>query len=118
MQYRYANATNQVDAANNARSAEEPYPDTRTLVDALYAQTPADLRYMVDDGFNRIVLYDNKAVSAVSQKLRMASIKSLSMFRPPRSKPTATVSNPLCPSPTIWISVSSLERRVMRSPFI
>jgi ABC-2 type transport system permease protein len=26
------------------------------------------LRYLVDDGFNRIVLYDNKAVSATSQK--------------------------------------------------
>ena len=38
------------------------------LVDALYARTPAELRYLVDDGFNRIVLYDNKAVSAISQK--------------------------------------------------
>ncbi|MGO9256277.1 MAG: M1 family aminopeptidase [Bryobacteraceae bacterium] len=69
MQYRYANANNQVDAADNSHSADDqPYPDTRMLVDALYAQTPAELRYLVDDGFNRIVLYDNKAISATSQK--------------------------------------------------
>jgi aminopeptidase N len=37
MQYRYANATNQVDAVDNSHSAEEPYPDTRMLVDALNA---------------------------------------------------------------------------------
>jgi aminopeptidase N len=59
MKYRYANATNQLD---------QPYPDTSLLVDAIYAQTPDDLRYLVDDGFNRIVLYDNKALSATSQK--------------------------------------------------
>ena len=60
MQYRYANATNEVDTA---------YPDTRMLVDALMAQTPPELRYLIDDGFNRIVLYDNKAISAVSEKM-------------------------------------------------
>jgi len=60
MQYRYANATSEVDT---------PYPDTRMLVDALMAQTPPELRYLVDDGFNRIVLYDNKALSAVSEKM-------------------------------------------------
>jgi ABC-2 type transport system permease protein len=48
---------------------DQPYPDTRLLVDAINAQTPPDLRYLVDDGFNRIVLYDNKALSATSQKL-------------------------------------------------
>jgi hypothetical protein len=71
MQYRYANANNQVDSHDIARDAEavdEPYPDTRLLVDAIRAQTPAELQYLVDDGFNRIVLYDNKAVSATWQK--------------------------------------------------
>ena len=69
IQYRYANATNQVDAADNSRaSADQPYPDTRMLVDAIMAQTPPDLQYLVDDGFNRIVLYDNKALSATWQK--------------------------------------------------
>jgi hypothetical protein len=38
------------------------------LVDAIRAQTPPELQYLVDDGFNRIVLYDNKAVSATSEK--------------------------------------------------
>jgi ABC-2 type transport system permease protein len=55
MQYRYANATN---------SETTPYPDTRMLVEALRAQTPADMQYLIDDGFDSIVLYDNKAVSA------------------------------------------------------
>jgi ABC-2 type transport system permease protein len=54
-QYRYANAT-------NART--EAYPDTRQLVEALRAQTPPELQYLIDDGFNSIVLYDNKALSA------------------------------------------------------
>jgi ABC-2 type transport system permease protein len=71
MQYRYANANNQVDAHDNpAASAtrDNVYPDTRMLVDAIRAQTPPELQYLVDDGFNRIVLYDNKAVSATSEK--------------------------------------------------
>ena len=71
MQYRYANANNQVDADSAVRGAntfDDPYPDTRMLVDALRAQTPPELQYLVDDGFNRIVLYDNKALSATSQK--------------------------------------------------
>jgi hypothetical protein len=38
------------------------------LVDAIRAQTPPEFLYLVDDGFNRIVLYDNKAISATSQK--------------------------------------------------
>jgi hypothetical protein len=71
MQYRYANANNQVDAHDNAvgsAAMDIPYPDTRMLVDAIRAQTPPEFQYLVDDGFNRIVLYDNKAISAVSQK--------------------------------------------------
>src|SRR5580704_8651299 len=71
MQYRYANATNQVDAHDSTRAlaaTDLPYPDTRMLVDAIRAQTPPELQYLVDDGFNRIVLYDNKAVSATSEK--------------------------------------------------
>ena len=71
MQYRYTNARNQVDATSAvgaANTLDDPYPDTRMLVDAIRAQTPPELQYLIDDGFNRIVLYDNKAVSATSQK--------------------------------------------------
>ncbi len=71
MQYRYANANNQVDANSAVRVAntfDDPYPDTRMLIDAIHAQTPPELQYLVDDGFNRIVLYDNKTVSATSQE--------------------------------------------------
>jgi ABC-2 type transport system permease protein len=68
-QYRYANAENQVDAVNTSHdSADQPYPDTRMLVDALRAQTPPEMQYLIEDGFNRIVLYDNKAISATSKK--------------------------------------------------
>jgi ABC-2 type transport system permease protein len=72
MQYRYANAHNQVDAADSTRGAQSVdgrYPDTRMLVDALRAQTPPEYQYLIDDGFNRIVLYDDKALSATSKKL-------------------------------------------------
>jgi ABC-2 type transport system permease protein len=72
MQYRYANAENQMDAHGDppaSQTMDVAYPDTRMLVDAIRAQTPPELQYLVDDGFNRIVLYDNKAVSATSQKL-------------------------------------------------
>jgi len=55
IRYRYANATN---------SESVPYPDTRLLVDALRAQTPPDLEYLISDGFESIVLYDNKALAA------------------------------------------------------
>jgi ABC-2 type transport system permease protein len=60
MQYRYANAS-------DAQSG--PYPDTRLLEDALRAQTPPDLQYFIDDNFENITLYDNKATEAVSHKM-------------------------------------------------
>jgi len=59
MQYRYANAT---DALSG------PYPDTRLMEAALRAQTPPELQYFIDDSFEKITLYDNKAVSAKAQK--------------------------------------------------
>jgi hypothetical protein len=59
MQYRYANA-------NDAQSV--PYPDTRQLEDALRAQTPPDMQYFIDDSFEKITLYDNKALSATAEK--------------------------------------------------
>jgi ABC-2 type transport system permease protein len=71
MQYRYANARNQTDAVQQqigTAAENEPYPDTRLLVAALREQTPPELQYLIDDGFNRIVLYDNKTVSATSKR--------------------------------------------------
>jgi aminopeptidase N len=55
MQYRYANATDNISG---------PYPDTREFVAALRAQTPPELQYYITDSFENIVLYDNRAVSA------------------------------------------------------
>ncbi len=68
-QHRYANAGNQVDAVTSGRGVDEPYPDTRMLYEALRVQTPPEYLYLLDDGFNRIVLYDNKAITAKSKKL-------------------------------------------------
>lgn len=68
-QYRYANANNQVDAADNIRTvANVPYPDTRQFVAALRTQTPPELQYFITDSFENITLYDNKALSARSRK--------------------------------------------------
>lgn len=50
------------------RYAENLYPDTRQLVEALRTRTPPEYQYLIDDGFNRIVLYDNKTVSATSHR--------------------------------------------------
>ena len=55
LEYRYRNASS---------GPTVPYPDTRQLVAALHAEAPPDLAYLIDDGFNSIVLYDNKAISA------------------------------------------------------
>jgi len=66
MQYRYANAT---DALSG------PYPDTRLLEAAIRAQTPANLQYFIDDSFEKITLYDNKAIEASAQKMPDGSYK-------------------------------------------
>jgi ABC-2 type transport system permease protein len=66
MQYRYANA-------NDAQSG--PYPDTRLLEAAVRAQTPANLQYFIDDSFEKITLYDNKAMEANAQKMPDGSYK-------------------------------------------
>jgi ABC-2 type transport system permease protein len=60
MEYRYANA-------NDAESG--PYPDTRLLEESLRSQTPAQLQYFLNDSFEKITLYDNKAVEATAQKM-------------------------------------------------
>ena len=54
--------------ANAETSQAEPYPDTRDLVAALRAATPPEYQYLIDDGFDRIVLYDDKAVSATAHR--------------------------------------------------
>jgi hypothetical protein len=59
MQHRYAKAPG---------SQNQTYPDTRMLVEAILKETPPHLHYLVDDGFNRIVLYDNKALTATSKR--------------------------------------------------
>jgi ABC-2 type transport system permease protein len=60
MQYRYANADD---------SKSGPYPDTRQMEAALRAQTPPELQYFIDDSFEKITLYDNKAIDATAVKM-------------------------------------------------
>lgn len=46
--------------------AKGSFPDTRGFVEAMRQATPAELQYLVTDMFESIVLYENKAESAVA----------------------------------------------------
>lgn len=48
---------------------EPPYPTSVDLIDALREQTPPEHHGLLEDLFDRIVLYSNRAVSAVMQPL-------------------------------------------------
>ena len=82
---------------------DQPYPDTRMLVDAIMAQTPEEYRYLVDDGFNRIVLYDNKAISATSRKTPDGKYKVTLNVQARKCRLTETESSPPCRWPTTSI---------------
>ena len=45
-----------------------PYPTVTALIDGLRAVTPADKAYLVDDLFESIVLYENRAINASAVK--------------------------------------------------
>ena len=46
-----------------------PYPNTTQFLAKLRAVTPPEMQYLVDDMFERIVVYDNRAVSASAKLL-------------------------------------------------
>ena len=46
-----------------------PYPSSEELVQRIREATPPELRYMVEDLFEKIVVYDNRAVSATMKPL-------------------------------------------------
>ena len=46
-----------------------PYPSSEELVQRIREVTPPELQYMVDDLFEKIVVYDNRAVSATMKPL-------------------------------------------------
>jgi aminopeptidase N len=46
-----------------------PYPNATQLIKAFRNVTPPELQYLIDDMFESIVLYDNRAVSAHAKKL-------------------------------------------------
>lgn len=48
--------------------SSSPYPSANVLVDALRAAVPEDKAYLIDDLFERIVLYENRVVSATATK--------------------------------------------------
>ena len=45
-----------------------PYPTAKELVDAFRAETPPEYLYLIDDLFETITLYDNRAVSATMKR--------------------------------------------------
>ncbi len=45
-----------------------PYPSATVLVDALRRATPEPMRYLIDDLFESIVLYENRALKASARK--------------------------------------------------
>jgi hypothetical protein len=45
-----------------------PYPNTTALLAELRKVTPPQLAYLIDDGFESIVLYDNRAVRATAAR--------------------------------------------------
>ncbi len=46
-----------------------PYPNTTQFIAAVREVTPPEMQYLIDDMFERIVIYDNRAVSASAKKL-------------------------------------------------
>ena len=46
-----------------------PYPNSSAFLAKLRSVTPPEMQYLVDDMFDRIVLYDNRAVSATAKSL-------------------------------------------------
>jgi len=46
-----------------------PYPSSEELVQRIREVTPPELQYLIDDMFEKIVLYDNRAVSATMKPL-------------------------------------------------
>ena len=51
------------------RYAPPPYPTSYALLDALRAETPPDLQYLLTDLFEDITLFSNRALSARAKKL-------------------------------------------------
>ena len=46
-----------------------PYPNTTQFLAAVRQVTPPEMQYLIDDMFERIVIYDNRAVSASAKAL-------------------------------------------------
>ncbi len=46
-----------------------PYPSTSELLADIRAATPPEMRYLIDDLFERIVIYDNRAIKATATPL-------------------------------------------------
>jgi hypothetical protein len=48
---------------------EPPYPTAHVLIDALEAETPENLRYLIRDLFKEITLFANRTLEAKAKKL-------------------------------------------------
>jgi hypothetical protein len=51
------------------RYAPPPYPTSFALTDALRAETPSDLQYLIRDLFEKVTFFNNRTVSATATRL-------------------------------------------------
>lgn len=51
------------------RMSGPPYPTAKDLLDAFREETPQELQYLIEDLFETITLYDNRAMSATMKQL-------------------------------------------------
>ncbi len=58
------------DVINQYGGKGAPYPNSRVLVDAIRKVTPADKQSLIDDLFDSIILYENRALSATAKPLK------------------------------------------------
>jgi ABC-2 type transport system permease protein len=121
MQYRYANANNQVDANSTVRTAntfDDPYPDTRMLVDAIRPRLrPSSSTWSTTVSIASFST-TTKAISATSQKTPTASTKSLSKSKARKVQADGNGAETPMPLTTTSRSASSAARRMKRSPSI
>ena len=73
-----------------------PYPTVASLVDGLRAVTPPDKAYLIDDLFEAIVLYENRADAPRRGAARTATTPSRSAPAPARCAPASWARKARC----------------------
>ena len=89
---------------------EPPYPTAYELVNRLETQTPDSLRYLINDLFRNITIFDNKVVEAKTRKITNAyettiTVRANKMYADTVGRETPTVLDD-------WIMVGLLAKPV------